>query len=143
MKTISNLNDSDQYKIDNLILDFLHSWNEKDEKAYASLFTENAEYTAVTNETYSGRKTIAEKHVYPFTVINKNATLSFNEIRLRYIESGIIFFTARWTVKGSVDEKGNKLSPRNGVLNAVIKIVENNPLISHSYNADIGQQYFI
>ena len=142
MKINSSLKQSDQHKVDKLILDFLHSWNDKDEVAYAALFTEDAEYTAVTKETYIGRDTIANKHIYPFTVINRLARLTFDEVWLRYIGPNIIFFTAQWTVKGSVDEKGNKLSPREGVLNAIVKVDDSNTLISHVFNTDIGAQYF-
>lgn len=142
MKINSSLNKTDTERIDSFIALFLKYWNSKSAKNYSLLFTLNAEYTAVTDETYYGRSTIAEKHVYPFTTVNRDARLQFKKLLLRQIDDFTIFLTAYWLVEGSIELNGEILSPRAGVMNAIIKKHNSKMLISHLHNCDTKSQPF-
>ena len=121
-----------------LINQLVDTWNAKDEKAYSMLFTVDAEYTSVIDETYYGREMIADKHVFPFTTINKKAQLDLSKALLRAIGGSHIFMTAYWTVTGSVDFQGRFIAPRHGIINAIIEQAESELLFSHLHNCDVG-----
>lgn len=142
MKINSSLEEKQHNQCLIIISKLLKHWNQKDEVSYALLFSEDAEYTAVTNETYYGRDLIEEKHIFPFTTVNKDATLSFLEALIRKVSGNVIFLTVRWKVIGSIDLNGNTLPDRFGVINAILQYYDCEILISHLYNCDIGGEPF-
>jgi uncharacterized protein (TIGR02246 family) len=47
-------------------------WNQHDAKAFASLLTEDGEWTDVMEQTDIGRKEVEDIHIYPFTTVLRN-----------------------------------------------------------------------
>jgi hypothetical protein len=52
-------------------------WNHYDAKAFASLLTEDGEWTDVVGQTAIGRKEVKDMHIYPFTTVLRETVLIF------------------------------------------------------------------
>ena len=85
-----------------------------------SFFEPNAEYTAVTGNTYLGQQNIVKEHIYPFTTVNKDAVMAMDELLIRDLSDQLTMVTADWTVTGSTSPEGKAFPPRIGVMQAVI-----------------------
>ena len=138
----SQLDQGTTQAIELLLNAFLEAWNKKDLAAFTSLFTEDAEFTDVVNQTALGRAAIQEQHEFAFKVVMKQATLEMKDFLVREIVADIVMVTANWLVKGSQTPKGQALPDRNGVIQFVmVKDGQQNWKIKLVHNADFSLPY--
>ncbi|MGB3589929.1 MAG: SgcJ/EcaC family oxidoreductase [Tunicatimonas sp.] len=120
MKHTSRSSQATTQKVIDVIQHFVDRWNAKDLTQFGELFEPDAEYTAVTGNTYLGQQNIVKEHIYPFTTVNKNAAMTMDKLLIRDLSDQLTMVTADWTVTGSTSPEGEALPARVGVMQAVI-----------------------
>jgi uncharacterized protein (TIGR02246 family) len=63
------------------------AWNAADGRAFAALFSDDADFTVFDGKRLSGREEIAKDHAHSFATGNKDTTATFTIERLRFLGS--------------------------------------------------------
>lgn len=96
------------------------AWNKHDAKAYASLFTEDADCVNVVGWWWKGRAEIEQKltaaHVYVF----KESTLTVTNVDIRFLTSDTAVAHVRWELAGARTPDGLPL-PQEGLQTHVLQ----------------------
>ena len=112
------------------------AWNYHDAKAFASLFTEDADCINVVGWWWKGRPQIeskvADSHVFLF----RDSTLANNEIQIRFLTPQIAVVHVRWSMVGHRNPDGTPGQPRKGIQTYILQEREGKWLISAFNNTD-------
>lgn len=131
-------------EIQSLLDRFLSAWNAKDLDQFIPLFTEDAEFTDVVDQTALGREAIRKQHQFPFKVVLREASLELNNIFMRSVLPNLVLVTANWLVQNSCAPDGKTLPNRNGVIQFIfIENETNNWKIKLVHNSDFALPYKI
>ena len=141
MNIFSTAPDRDTNDIANLINEFVTVWNKKDAEAFGNLFTDGAEFTDIVRQVARSKSEIIEQHRFPFSVTNKDAVLSVDELHIRAIAPGMILTSCNWEVQNSTTPKGDVLPPRKGVMQVVSGKEGDHWKIQLVHNSDLTQAY--
>ena len=111
-------------------------WNHHDAKAFASLFTEDADCVNVVGWWWKGRTQIeskvADSHVFLF----RDSTVTNNEIQIRFLTSQIAVVHVRWSMAGHRNPDGTPGQPRKGIQTHILREQEGKWLIAAFNNTD-------
>ena len=110
----------DQQQIHGVLNGFVDAWNHHDAKAFAAVFSEDADFTNVRGVSASGRSNIEEFHAPIFATIFKNTHQTLTEVKIRFIRPDIAAVDVHWNMTGVTDPQGIARPDRNGLLNFVM-----------------------
>lgn len=99
---------------------FMDAWNHHDAKAFASVFSENADFTNWRGTGARGRLKIEEFHAPLFATIFKKSHQEYTDIKTRFIRPDVAAVDVRWKMTGATDPQGNPRPGREGLLSFVM-----------------------
>jgi len=91
-------------------------WNAHDMKAFAQLYTEDAEFVNVFGMWWTGRQRIGAEHAESHAVIFRNSHLTAKEMRVKFLRPEVASLHMRWGLTGAVMPDGRPIPDRTGVL---------------------------
>jgi uncharacterized protein (TIGR02246 family) len=106
---------SDEKEIRNVEAALQEAWNHHDAKAFASLFTEDADCINVLGWWWKGRREIERKVADAHAFIFRESILTNNEVDVRFVTSEIAVVHVRWSMIGHKTDDGTPGPPRNGI----------------------------
>ncbi len=108
---------ADEQAIHGVMDSFMDAWNHHDAKAWAALFTEDADFTNVFGVGASGRSDIEQFHATVFATIFKDSHQKYTGIKIRFIRPDVVAVDVHWEMTGSTGPAGNPVPLRQGLLN--------------------------
>jgi uncharacterized protein (TIGR02246 family) len=108
---------TDEQQIHGVLNGFIDAWNHHDAKAFAALFSEDADFTNVFGQGASGRTHIEEFHAPMFATVFKNSHQTITATKIRFLRPDLAAVDAHWSLTGLGDPQGNPRPPRQGLLN--------------------------
>jgi len=111
---------SDTQAINGVMDAFVYAWNHHDAKAFANVFSEDADFTNWRGISASGRSKIEEFHAPTFATIFKNSHQTFTDVKIRFIRPDVAEVDVHWEMTGATDAQGNSRPLRRGLLNFVM-----------------------
>lgn len=90
------------------------TWNRRDAKAYAALFTEDCDVINVVGWHWKGRAEAERKLTQAFQVVFRESRLTITEVNVRFIRPDVAVAHARWTMVGARTPPGMP-EPREGI----------------------------
>jgi uncharacterized protein (TIGR02246 family) len=96
------------------------AWNHHDAKAYAGLFTENADVVNVLGWWWKGRPEIEKKLTAAFAFVFRDSTLTITEVTVRFLSPEIAIAHVSWTMVGARTPPGLP-EPRQGIQTQVLQ----------------------
>src|ERR1700689_510280 len=109
---------SDEEAIGDLLDGQVAGWNAGDAKAYAGVFTPDADYVTFLGSHYRGREAIAASYVRLFTKLLKGSRLATEITQLRFLTPDVALLNAKAAglKKGRRGTRGNnRVTPTSGV----------------------------
>lgn len=103
---------------------FTDAWNHHDAKAFAAVFSEDADFTNVRGVGASGRANIEAFHAPVFATIFSKSHQEYTNIKTRFLRPDVAAVDVQWKMAGTLDAQGNPRPEREGLLNFVM--VKNN-----------------
>jgi uncharacterized protein (TIGR02246 family) len=129
---------SDEAAIRAVMNSFMDAWNRHDAKAWAALFSEDADFTNVRGMGASGRSNIEEFHASRFATIFKNSNQKYTDIKTRFIRPDIAAVDVHWEMTGAAFTDGNPSPTRRGLLNFTMVKSKGNWQIVVMHNLDLS-----
>ena len=130
--------ETDENAIHAVINRFVDAWNHHDAKAFAAVFSEDADFTNVRGMGASGRAAIEAFHAPVFATIFSKSHLEYTDIKTRYLRSDIAAVDVRWKMTGAMDPQGNPWPEREGLLNFVMAKNDGRWEIAVMHNLEIS-----
>jgi uncharacterized protein (TIGR02246 family) len=129
--------------VQSLVNRLVDAWNQHDAAAFASLLTEDGEWTDVIGQTAVGRKEVERMHIHPFTTVLRKAMLTVKSARTKWIKHDTASIDIAWESTGHNTHEGQPIPGiRRGLLNLVAKKEENGILkIVVGHNVDYTAVY--
>jgi uncharacterized protein (TIGR02246 family) len=97
------------------------AWNHHDMKAWANLFTEDADFVNVAGWWWKGRGEIEKKHTEIHAYIFRDSTLTIGEIQTRFLTPEIAVVHIMWSLTGNRNPDGSDGQPRKGIFTQVLQ----------------------
>jgi len=119
---------------------FRSGWNNHDVKEFSSAFFPDADFTNVFGVFRKGIGGIEEIHEPLFKTVWSQSTLSFEDIRCRYLTPGIISTDVRWNLKNIIYPGTINSSERSGLLHFIIMEIDSVWKIAVMHNMDLPSQ---
>ncbi|WP_317996269.1 SgcJ/EcaC family oxidoreductase [Vulcanimicrobium alpinum] len=111
------------------------AWNRHDAKAYAALFTEDADVVNVVGWWWRGRSEIERKLTAAFTFVFRDSALAFDRPAVRFLASDIAVVHETWTMTGAKMPPGMP-EPKMGLQTMVLRKHSGTWLISVFQNTN-------
>lgn len=86
----------DEQQIHGVLNAFVDAWNHHDAKAFAAVFSEDADFTNWRGVGASGRSKIEDFHAPLFATIFKNSHQTLGEIKIRFIGPDVAAVDVHW-----------------------------------------------
>ncbi|OJJ16073.1 hypothetical protein BKI52_35480 [marine bacterium AO1-C] len=137
----SQLEDQTTQAIQAILDRFVTVWNQKEVEAFGELFTKNAEFIDVVGQVALGKAAIKQQHEFPFTVVMKQAVLELKNLYARALKADLVMVSGNWKVEGSLTPDGKPLPTRNGVIQFVLELLDNQWKILLVHNSDNALPY--
>jgi len=101
----------------------LQAWNRHDMKAWADLFTEDADFVNVGGRWWKGRAEIEARHVRAHAIRFKESTLSADEVHAKFLTPEIAVVHVLWSLVGEKNPDGSppSISPRKATCTQVLQ----------------------
>jgi uncharacterized protein (TIGR02246 family) len=99
-----------------LVDGFVLAWNSHDMKAFAGLFTEDADFVNVAGMWWKGRAEIQAKHEESHATRFKTTNLTSTGTSVRQPRADIAVIHFSWELTGQLDGEGKPVPPRRGIL---------------------------
>jgi uncharacterized protein (TIGR02246 family) len=112
------------------------AWNRHDMKAWAGLFSEDADFVNVVGWWWKGRLEIEKKHAAAHAFIFRESTLTVDEIHTRFLTPQIALVHTRWSLAGHKNPDGTPGNPRKGIFTLVLQKQSGKWLVSAAQNTD-------
>ena len=93
--------DQDEADIRNVETRQQESWNRHDAKAYAALFTEDADLVNVVGWRWQGRAEIEKKLTDAYVFVFRESVLTVKEVDVKFLAPEIAVAHVRWTMVGA------------------------------------------
>ena len=129
--------------VQSLVNRLVDACNQHDAAAFASLLTEDGEWTDVIGQTAMGRKEVERMHIHHFTTVLRKAMLTVKSARTKWIKHDTASIHIAWESTGHNTHEGQPIPGiRRGLLNLVAKKEENGILkIVVGHNVDYTAVY--
>lgn len=111
-------------------------WNNKNAKALAALFTEDADFVNVVGLWWHNRDDIEEAHRYGFEKIFTDSHIIMGKPRIREFQDAAVVQT-RWRMTEQTALDGEKPLPRKGIFTFVCQKFPEGWLAVTGHNSDI------
>ena len=118
---------------------FIDAWNRHDAKAFANVFTEDADFTNVFGNGATGRKEVENFHAPIFSSIFKNSHQTITKSKIRFIKPDVAAVDAWWEMEGMTDMEGKAMANRKGLLNFILIPKGDKWLIAVMHNMDLRE----
>lgn len=112
--------ETDEHAIREVMDRFMDAWNRHDAKAFAAVFSEDADFTNWRGTGASGRAKIEAFHAPMFATIFSKSHLEYTDIQSRFIRPEVAAVDVRWKMTGAIDPQGNPRPDREGLLSFVM-----------------------
>jgi uncharacterized protein (TIGR02246 family) len=90
------------------------TWSRHDAKAYAALFTEDADVVNVVGWWWKGRDELERKLTEAFKFVFKDSKLTVTDVKTRFLKPDVAVAHARWTMTGARTPAGIP-EPKEGI----------------------------
>ena len=94
----------------------IDTWNAHDMKAFAALYTRDAEFVNVYGMWWTGRERIEAEHAATHATVFRQSQLSAADMRAKFLRPDVASLHMRWNLTGLALPNGQKLPDRRGVL---------------------------
>jgi len=94
----------------------IETWNAHDMKAFAQLYTDDAEFVNVYGMWWTGRERIESEHEATHATVFRKSHLSAKETRVKFLRPDVASLHMRWDLTGLALPSGQALPDRKGVL---------------------------
>jgi uncharacterized protein (TIGR02246 family) len=132
-----DVREADEQAIHGVMDGFMDAWNHHDAKAWAALFSEDADFTNVRGVGASGRSGIEEFHARVFASMFKDSHQKYTAIKTRFIRPDVAAVDVHWEMTGATDPAGNPVPLRQGLLNFVMTKSRGRWQIEVMHNMDL------
>jgi uncharacterized protein (TIGR02246 family) len=116
----SGLHEQDETEIRNLETRQQEAWNRHDAKAYADLFTEDADQVNVVGWRWKGRAEIEKKLTDAYVFVFRESVLTIKDIDVKFLAPEIAAAHVRWTMVGARTPKGIP-EPQQGIQTQILQ----------------------
>lgn len=120
-----------------LIADFERAWNSHDMDAFASLFTDDADFVNVEGTRWLGRSAIKDAHAFVHKTILRQSRLTIVDTTIRQLSPDVIVARSNWRLEGQTTMKGEPVPGRTGILTHVLVRSGSSWRIAVTQNTDI------
>ena len=128
---------ADETAIRNLQTRQQEAWKHHDAKAYAGLFTEDADVVNVVGWWWKGRTEIESKLARAFTFIFRDSTLTITDVQIKFTTPQIAVAHVSWTMAGAKSPDGSPLHlPQKGIQTQLLQKQSGAWLISAFQNTN-------
>ena len=90
------------------------TWSRHDAKAYAALFTDDADVVNVVGWRWKGRAELETRLTEAFKFVFKDSKLTVTDVTTRFLKPDVAVAHARWTMTGARTPPGMQ-EPREGI----------------------------
>lgn len=116
---------------------FATAWADRDGRALAGLFAEDADFVNVVGLWWEDREAIARAHDYALKSFFAKSRLAVGRVKLRRIGSDVAVVQARVVLTGQIGRDGAEAGRRNTILTFVMERRADGWLCVAAQNTDI------
>lgn len=133
-----------------LVDGFLRSWNSHDMKAFADLFTEDADFVNVAGMWWKGRPEIQARHEESHATRFRATSLASTHVSVRLPRADVAVIHFGWELTGQLDAEGKPVPPRRGIMQMLavkqadgwrITAAQNTNSVPHSSSASANTSF--
>lgn len=114
------------------------AWNAHDAKAFAAVFSPEAEFTNVFGMKADGRDAVERFHAPIFATMFRHSRLQSNAVASRQLRPDVATVDVRWSMSGARDPLGNEWPDRHGLISLVVAEREGEWLIETMHNMELA-----
>ena len=130
--------ETDDHAIRAVVDRFMEAWNHHDAKAFAAVFSEDADFTNWRGTGARGRAKIEEFHAPRFATIFSKSHHEYTERKTRFIRPEFAAVDVGWKMTGAIDAQTNSRPEREGLLSFVMARSAGQWEIGVMHNRDIS-----
>jgi uncharacterized protein (TIGR02246 family) len=130
--------ETDEAAIRAVIDRFMDAWNRHDAKAFAAVFSDDADFTNWRGTGASGRQKIEDFHAPMFATLFSKSRQEYTVIKTRFVRPDVAAVDVHWKMTGAIDAQGNLRPDREGLLSFVIAKNAGRWEIAVMHNLDIS-----
>ena len=138
-QVMNSTNQKDEELIKKVLTDFTDAWNEHDAKAFAIIFSADADFTNVAGKSARGRNEIEKHHEPGFKTKWANSHQKITQSKTRFIKPDVAAVDAWWELTGIKGTEGQDMPPRKGLLNFIMTKDDGKWLITVMHNMDLRE----
>ncbi len=106
----------DETEIRNLEAQQAETWNRHDAKAYAALFTDDADVVNVLGWWWKGRPQLESKLTAAYAFVFRESALTIDEVDIKFLNPDIAIAHVLWSMTGAKSATGNASHvPQKGI----------------------------
>jgi uncharacterized protein (TIGR02246 family) len=113
------------------------TWNSHDMKAFAQLFSDDAQFVNVVGMWWKNRSEIEAAHVASHRTHFKDSTLTSNVATVKWLSPDIVLAQLSWQLTGSKGPNGEPMPARKGLMMLVLTRDRGGWMIRAAQNTDI------
>lgn len=113
---ITNAQNNDSLAILTVVKKFDTAFNQKDPKAFAAVFAEDADFVNWFGQPARGRQKIEEFHIPVLKQIHRTSVQKVTQSNIRFIKPDIAAVDVLWEVTGMTSPDGKPLPNRKGLM---------------------------
>ena len=133
-------NQTDKRAIEVVVGRFMETWNRHDARAFAALFSEDADFTNLRGAHVRGRTGVEEFLAPLFTSSMKDTHLTGHLRSVRFLKPDIAMADIDWEMTGAIDSRGLARAPLTGLFDWALTKTGGQWQITVMHNADFTGQ---
>lgn len=117
---------------------FVDAWMARDARAFANLFSEDAEFINVVGLWWHNREAIFKAHDYGLKTIFNNSTLKVVRSRIKYLNDTICVIHLKMRLTGQTSHDGIEVpGERRNIISMVLQQFDDRWLCVAAHNTDV------
>jgi uncharacterized protein (TIGR02246 family) len=128
---------ADEVAVRKAVMGLPEAWNRHDMKAFAALFTEDADFVNVAGSWWKGRAEIEEKHSAAHATIFRESTLSIDDLQIRFLTPEIAVAHVSTLLAGQKTLEGAVVAQRKTLLTLVLQRQSGKWAVAAAHNTDV------